>query len=324
MRVSHTLVSGRAGIRPGPRLCSSSLSRWGLGGQGRHTSLVSLLPPQSLSTCALCQPLLHSASTTQSSSELLGTLLSPLCFSRLNSLNPQPRPPPLFSPPPQPLRLFAAVATPAPKPAQNTRTRPPHTPDSSPSPPPPPRGATYPRGGSGGGERRSGVGEEVSVRGGSQPRGAGAGASGSGGAASPPGGGSGGGGAVPLPQAHIGSIVRRRLPLSGSPLPVPPLPPPLGPPPAAPRHERYRRPRLGRERRSAPSPGPGVPPGGGLGTAPPRLGAGPAAGKGPPPSKGMSLVPPPGTRAMVPTRPLPPPLPRPSRRGTAPSAPPTK
>ncbi|XP_027944068.1 WAS/WASL-interacting protein family member 1-like [Eumetopias jubatus] len=217
---------------------------------------------------------------------------SPTGFSRLNSLHPQPRPPPL-SPLPPPPHGSPRLWLPLPPNRLKTRGRgpgpPTPPPGSGPSPPPPPRGATYPRGGSGGRERRSGVGEGASVRGGSQPRGAGAGASGSGGAASPPGGGSGGGGAVPLPQAHIGSIVRRHLPLSGSPLPVPPLPPPLGPPPAAPRHERYRRPRLGRERRGAPSPGPGVPPGGGMGTAPPR--AGPAAGKGPPPSKGMSFVP---------------------------------
>lgn len=148
---------------------------------------------------------------------------------------------------------------------------------AAPARPSPLPGATYRGPEPGRGRARAGA----AVPGCSQPRGAGAGASGSGGAASPPGGGGGGGGTVPLPQAHIGSIVRRRLPLSGSPLPGPPLPPPLGPPPppprAAPRHERYRGPRLGRERRRAPPP---ARPAGNGALAPPPPPPGPAPSGG--------------------------------------------
>lgn len=105
---------------------------------------------------------------------------------------------------------------------------------AAPARPSPLPGATYRGPEPGRGRARAGA----AVPGCSQPRGAGAGASGSGGAASPPGGGGGGGGTVPLPQAHIGSIVRRRLPLSGSPLPGPPLPPPSALPPTHPQPHR--------------------------------------------------------------------------------------
>lgn len=58
-----------------------------------------------------------------------------------------------------------------------------------------------------------------------------------------------------------------------------------------------------------PPPGPDVPPCGGRGTAPPRLSAGPRRWEGPAPLQGNVTCPPPGTRAMVPTQPLPPPHP---------------
>ncbi|XP_038959866.1 proline-rich protein 2-like [Rattus norvegicus] len=116
--------------------------------------------------------------------------------------------------------LQTQLAKPAPRPPEapgytRTRTRPPPRRPA----PPPPRGH-LPGAEAGEGRARAGA----AVPGCSQPRGAGARTSGSSSAASPPGGSSGGGGAVPLPQAHIGSIVRRRLPLSGSPSQARPFP----------------------------------------------------------------------------------------------------
>lgn len=220
----------------------------------------------------------------------------PTQVSPRNSLNLQPRPPPSLSPPPP--AAFRGRGCPCPQTgsrhADTDRFPTPLTPqDSGPPRPSSPRGATYPRAGVGEGEaERAGRGRRPGRL--SAPGGRGRGQR----------------------RRSVSPRRRRRRPTPADThrLHCPPAPPPfrlpsrarpfppLGPPPAAPRHEMHRPPLLGRERSRAPPPGRDVPPER-EGAAPPRLSPAEPPGRARPRLRECHSSPP-GTRAMVPTRPL--------------------